>query len=422
MVKTGTSVAIAFSLTIGAGMATLLGGAVIFNQRLINWFGGDRFLAAALAVSAGVVRYLLLFLMSMLYVELLSSMLLLVNMSLMGRVRRGAGEDGMVYVSFMEIFSKSYDHFILAGNSEPNSYAFATLCFFGGFIAVYLLDIVVHAICARSQQGANSVDEATGRDASSVKNNREKTVVRIERETLDEKIEKGEDDSIIAESYPVLGESTSNTNINNIDNNHGNNSTNDNVGPQDTWPDSNLPKDSPPRNMEPPEMSAVALDVGSGDTNSSLDGKNKATLFKTGALTALAITVHNFPEGIATFVGALNDPKVGGALAFAIGIHNIPEGLCVAVPIFFSTGSKKKAFIYVVVSALAEPLAAFIAWLFLSEHLNDLAFAIIFGLVGGIMVVISLKGLLPCAINHDPNDEVVSTSLFVGMLVMAASL
>ena len=102
-----------------------------------------------------------------------------------------------------------------------------------------------------------------------------------------------------------------------------------------------------------------------------------------GLVTALAIGIHNFPEGLATFVATLDDPAVGAALAVAIAIHNIPEGICVAMPIYFANGNRHKAFLWAVVSGLSEVVAAGLGWIVLSHVLGDVVYAILFGGVSG---------------------------------------
>ncbi len=145
-------------------------------------------------------------------------------------------------------------------------------------------------------------------------------------------------------------------------------------------------------------------------------------LVKMGLNTAVAIALHNFPEGLATFVAALHDPSVGAVLAVAIGIHNIPEGLCVALPIYYATGNRCKAFMWGCLSGLSEPIAAVLGWAVLAQAMADEVYAILFGLVSGMMVIISLKELLPTAHRYDPEDSVVTYSLIAGMFIIALSL
>jgi ZIP family zinc transporter len=147
------------------------------------------------------------------------------------------------------------------------------------------------------------------------------------------------------------------------------------------------------------------------------------TLKNMGVMTAIAIGLHNFPEGLATFVAALADPKLGAALAIAIAIHNVPEGICVAMPIYYATGSKWKGFWWSFLSGLSEPVGAIFGYAILNGNdMSPAAFGSLFGLVAGMMVFISVKELIPTALKYDPHDEYVTTYVFVGMAIMAASL
>jgi ZIP family zinc transporter len=149
--------------------------------------------------------------------------------------------------------------------------------------------------------------------------------------------------------------------------------------------------------------------------------ENADKLNKTGIYTAFAMGIHNFPEGLATFVSALKNPVLAIPITLAIAIHNIPEGIAVSVPIYFSTGNKKKAFIISFLSGVAEPIGAVIGYLLLRKHLNDTVFGILFGFVAGIMTFISLTELIPSSIEDKTNDKSVS-GMISGMAVMALSL
>jgi len=146
-----------------------------------------------------------------------------------------------------------------------------------------------------------------------------------------------------------------------------------------------------------------------------------AKLLRMGLFSALAIAIHNFPEGLATFIAALNDLSLGISTAVAIAIHNIPEGIAVAVPIFYATGSRKKAFGLSFASGLAEPIGALIGFLVLMFFFNDLVFGIMFAAVGGIMVYIALDELLPCAERYGEHHLAIA-GLVCGMFIMALSL
>lgn len=149
--------------------------------------------------------------------------------------------------------------------------------------------------------------------------------------------------------------------------------------------------------------------------------QNNNKLMRTGIFTALAIAIHNFPEGLATFISALQDPSIAIPVVAAIAIHNIPEGIAVSVPIFYATGSKKKAFIYSFLSGLAEPLGAIVGYLILLPFMNELVFGILFALVAGIMVFISFDELLPAAREYGEHHLSIY-GLVTGMIVMAISL
>ena len=154
-----------------------------------------------------------------------------------------------------------------------------------------------------------------------------------------------------------------------------------------------------------------------------IDDPEKENLKNMGVMTAVAIGIHNFPEGLATFVAALADTKLGIALALAIAVHNIPEGICVAMPVYYATGSKWKGFWWSFVSGLSEPIGGLCGYLILyGGNMTDTAYGALFGVVGGMMVYISLKELLPTAHKYDPHDHYVTNCMFAGMAVMALSL
>ncbi len=158
------------------------------------------------------------------------------------------------------------------------------------------------------------------------------------------------------------------------------------------------------------------------EIESSRVEKENKRLAKMGMTTALAVALHNFPEGLATFVAALNDPKVGAVLAIAIAVHNIPEGLCIAPPIYYATGNRTKAFLWALLSGAAELVAAFLGWLVLSNVVTDAMYGSLFGLVAGMMVIISIRELLPTAHFYDPEDTIVTYSFIGGTMFMALSL
>jgi ZIP family zinc transporter len=144
-------------------------------------------------------------------------------------------------------------------------------------------------------------------------------------------------------------------------------------------------------------------------------------LMRAGLMTALAIGIHNFPEGLATFGAALSDVKLGVFIAIAIGIHNIAEGISVSVPIFYATGSKNKAFVYSFLSGTTEPIGAILGFLILMPFISEGLIASLLAFIAGIMVYISVDELLPMAHRYGHGHTVI-TGIVFGMLVMAVSL
>lgn len=153
----------------------------------------------------------------------------------------------------------------------------------------------------------------------------------------------------------------------------------------------------------------------------AVDYYKNQKLMRVGLFTAIALAIHNFPEGIATFAGAYKDITIGIPIAIAIAIHNIPEGLSVSVPIYYATGSKKKAFMYSFISGLAEPLGGLIGFLLLMPFFSNTVFGMLFGFIAGIMVFISLDQLLPAAERYGEH-HISIYGLVAGMAVMAVSI
>lgn len=289
----------AFGLVCAAGLATSIGAAVVFSDRAIA-LANKKVLASCLGLAAGV----------------------------------------MLYVSFLDIFSKSLDSYSEV-HTENHAYAFATLTFFTGFALYGLMGMLVRWI----DPDSHSHDAA---------------------DFLDRKKDDNE---------PVTAAHAED---------------------------------------------ALESGVAGGSDGPSEEEKRK--LRKMGLMTALAISIHNFPEGLLTFVGYIADPSVGTALAIAIGIHNIPEGLCVAIPVFYATGSRCKAFAWAMLSGVSEIVGGALGWAVLANVVGPDAYGALFGIVGGMMVMICISELIPTAHRYDPNDEVTTRSILLGMVVMALSL
>jgi len=302
----------------------------------------------------------------------------------------------MTYVSFVEIFPKSTDSFGEAGIEENTSYVYATLCFFGGGIIMLILDFFVKSLSGQKHDHNIPADnkgsgrEIQGQQCFTCSPDPVGDLDRLQNQA----------DSIIREES--------------------------NPDEREYDPDKEYDADAPyDTKLQSPKYADVSDDTklqSLKDEEDLTKPEENKRLVTMGINTAIAIGLHNFPEGLATFVAALDDPRVGAVLAIAIGIHNIPEGLCVALPIYYATGNRMKAFAWALLSGASEPIAALLGWAVLANSFSPVMYAVLFGLVGGMMVIISIRELLPTAHRYDPQDTVVTISFIVGMFIMALSL
>jgi len=161
--------------------------------------------------------------------------------------------------------------------------------------------------------------------------------------------------------------------------------------------------------------------VHSGASPQKLLHTTPAALHRMGIFTAIAIAIHNFPEGLVVFLAPLEDPSLGIAVAIAVALHNIPEGISIAVPIYFATGRRRAAFTYSMLSGLAEPVGGVIGYLILQPFLGPVVMGSAFAAVAGIMVYISLDELLPASRAYGKNHDSIY-GLLAGMLLMALTL
>jgi len=318
---------------------------------------------------------------------------------------------GMTYVSFVEIFQKSLgafkEHGLQSGyeddKAESRAYVFGTLSFFSGVVVMICLDLLVNKLSKGSDHGHahGPADVETNIDGSAQPNNEHNVPHCLgcvddpvaEIETWQENAEK----EIEVEKTRVENQTANESGNSSLRGTH--NHQKDSI---ESFSDDG---------KAPEKEIKVVLDVG-----------EQAKLKNMGMQTAIAIALHNFPEGLATFVAVLSEPKVGIVLAIAIGIHNIPEGLCVSLPVYYATGNRWKGFWWGALSGITEPIGAFFGWLIFANSFSEVVYGLMFGIVGGMMVMISFRELLPTANRFDPKDTVVSYSAVVGMLVMAISL
>ena len=181
-----------------------------------------------------------------------------------------------------------------------------------------------------------------------------------------------------------------------------------------------------PEHENPHEASGLSLDAKTPAVGMLEHTGNEKALHRLGIMSALAIAIHNFPEGIATFIGALNDPQMGAGITFAISIHNIPEGIAIAIPIYYATRSKGKALLYATLSGLSEVLGALLCLAMTAIFGVELTgggpvFPLILAAVAGIMIYISLDELLPTAEKYGKHHIAIA-GVVGGMAIMGISL
>jgi len=357
------NVGLAFGLVAAAGMSTSLGAGLVFCDSVVTH--ANRFvLASSLGFSGGV----------------------------------------MLYVSFVEIFIKAVDEFsscdCLWEHDDPTSPAkiMTTLMFFVGILSFVLLDLFIHALqhrAIRLRQCKSDKDLSDSRTTTGLNENGNASNASI---AIDQGSEEEAGDLMIDDvqsNAEIHCEESKRLEVSGGFGGHG---------------------------LDPCVLEKHARE------NFNLEGSHisetevQQKLSNMGLLTAVAIALHNFPEGLATFVATLADPTVGVGLAVAIAVHNIPEGLCVSIPIFYASGNRLRAFFLATLSGLAELVGAFLGWIALASTLSPIVYGILFGLVAGMMVAIVMKELIPTAHLYDPKDRVTTWSVFVGMFVMAISL
>ncbi|CAM9701082.1 unnamed protein product [Ectocarpus sp. 4 AP-2014] len=409
---------IAFVLVICAGLSTAIGAAVVFNQKLVK-LASKRFLAGSLGLAAGV----------------------------------------MLYVSLVEIFVKSQDSFSNHGYSEADSYLYATLSLFGGVLLYKGIDLVVHLLEGGPVRDHNvdiSLYDLDGSSGSLESSPRAAPVAAADKKRKKPALQPGgasssnnpnDDGEPFPADHNVVVELASrgsavrpSPDLNTLQLSMAGKVQAHQSSPVSALTPSGgsssnktgvvgfMEEGSGMEHMEEaPSAAAAAAAAPSGTVQSEggspavVDGDNEK-LVRMGLLTAVAIGIHNFPEGLATFVAGLSDPSVGLALAVAIGIHNVPEGLCVAIPVYYATGNRWKAFGWALLSGVSEPIGAGLGWLILKDIMSELVYGLLFGVVAGMMVNITIHELIPTAVRYDPTDKVTTNSIMAGMALMALSL
>lgn len=352
----------AFILVIAAGLFTMIGASVVFFPRLAN-LAKPNVLAIALGFAAGI----------------------------------------MLYISLIDIFGKSVGGYEEFGHSEGDAFIYATLTFFGGCLIMLLLDALVDKMLqwdknrAIARGDANLIQASMAEDGDALDKMREGFEERVQSERA---VNTG-DAMEAAMSSPVEEKPSSGG------------------GSGDTTKKTD-------DDVEVGGGNGGSAGLSSNDNAFTMidttKGENKDKLTHMGWAMAAAIAIHNFPEGMVTYLAYTQDEGVGIALAIGIAIHNIPEGLCVSMPLYYATGKRWYAFLWGTLSGLTEPFGALLVYLVLSSGLDGNVDGILFGIVAGMMTVISVDELIPTAHNYASNPKTVTYSLLFGMLFIAASL
>lgn len=389
------NVGVALGLVCCAGAATAIGASAVFFPSIVK-LASRRVLAASLGLSAGV----------------------------------------MTYVSFVEIFYKSVIAFGPkgAGFEEKKAYNYATLTFFCGVVFMKFVDILVKWFSGDShthhQDDSGDIQITWNENEFDVAEQEEPVEVTAPHciGCAEDPVGELEEWQRMADKE-IQAREQERTIIENSANNEGSDKNSDIESGGKSSED--FRENDQSKNQEGSNVVVIENAAAPGGKDGLFrppprakehPEEQKKKLVKMGLSTALAIALHNFPEGLATFVAALSDQSVGVVLAVAIGIHNIPEGLCVALPIYYATGNRWKGFMWGCLSGLSEPVAALLGWAVLANAMSPAVSATLFGIVAGMMVTISFKELLPTAHRYDPEDTVVTYSVVVGMAIIAISL
>ena len=310
-------IGVAFAVTIFAGLATMVGGSVVFFHRQKEGFN-PKLLSGGLALAAGAI----------------------------------------VYIAFADLLPEGTEFFVVNADSEREeqlSSLWSTLCFFSGAVLMALWSMAAHKLLPKNH------------------------------------------------SHELPAEKL----------------------PHDTSEETNQPEleeqgDSPDFTFEDKEVDSSTQEQ---SPSISINEKEKTSLCRSGVSTAVALVMHSIPEGLVTFIATAQDPSVGAALAIGIAIHNVVEGMSIALPIYFATEYKWKAFGASALAGLAPLLGGLIGYAILeTTDFSNIAFGVMFGLAAGMLIYIAIKELLRTAYSYDKEDKVVTICFFTGMALIAMAL
>jgi len=291
----------------------------------------------------------------------------------------------MVYISLVDIYQKSIVGFQEDEFEDGDAFIYATLSFFGGCLLMMGLDVVVDKLLLwdSKKHGTPSSADETPHDHC---HPHDAHAIDKMREDFESKVRADEKEK------------------------------------EDGVADANADESSEDIKAETGLETGRTTEEGSGGAKLAVVGDDGNALSHMGWAMAASIAIHNFPEGMVTYLAYITEPAVGVALAVGIAVHNVPEGLCVAMPLYYATGRRFYSFMWGTLSGLTEPIGALVVWLILQDGISGTANGILFGLVSGMMTVISIDELLPTAHKYAANPKHVTYSFLFGLLFIAASL
>ncbi|KAI8472349.1 MAG: ZIP zinc transporter-domain-containing protein [Monoraphidium minutum] len=397
----GLAAGIALAMCLAAGLCTVAGGALVFVVK-----GANRsFLSASLGLAAGV----------------------------------------MVYVSFVEILGVSaLESFKAAGASPPAAARYATFGFFGGALLTWLLGKLADGLMGSGDALARLRRRLARRKVAAAGGGGEESSSECDGSPHGARVEIALSMSDLEAAHPKADASSGppagagHPRRRSLGHGHGHPHTaaaaRPTIADPEFWcaacrrgcacgrPEAGGP-DGEPLLGDSDGGGGGASDGAPAGAEMDVGEGGAAALSKLGLLAALAIGIHNLPEGVATFIAAVQSPALGALIVVAIALHNIPEGICIAMPIYYSTGSRWRALAFCLAAGMAEPLGGLLGWAALSRAgATPLALAVMFSVVSGMMVFISLAELLPTALRYDPGGRLATAGLYSGMAIMAASL
>ena len=367
MVATGPDVAFAFGLSFAAGLSTCVGGIVLFFKCLLH-LAKPATLGISLAVSAGVMIFI--------------SLAEIYGLSVKNFQKGFSVKNESEAISIENHNHTVMNDYVCDSTCKGHGWSAGSASFLVGVLIIFLLDFLVHKISPDTEEefDPKELDVLQRKDVESAKG--------VSNEYVKDPMLKGSHAEGGKLNGAIIGSSS-----NNIDNKavHMGNELEDKLLHKNT-------------------------------TTNIATQKSKKQLNRMGVLTALAVGIHNIPEGVATYIAAKSGSRLGAAMAIGIALHNIPEGIAIATPVYFATESKWKAFMWTIVAGIAEPCGSILCWLVIGESLNHIAEGVIYGIVSGMMVTISFKELIPTSLKYNANINVFIASILSGIGIMVISL